>query len=98
MTLDPDDDGTPNMDDLPTRVNPQQAITGWAADKVGPERAFTLYLMDHGNYDLFYLNGSTETMDPDDVDGWPDALEAAAPGVRMNVVVEASAVWLIWTP
>ena len=69
VTLDPDDDGTPDVDGLPTRANLQQAITGWAAGKVGPERAFTLYLMDHGRYDKFYLNGPTQTVNPDDIDG-----------------------------
>ena len=89
VTLDPDNDGTPDVDGLPTPENLQQAITAWAAGKVGPERAFTLYLMDHGDYDRFYLNGSTQTVSPDDLNGWLATLEAAAPGVRVNVIVEA---------
>jgi ligand-binding sensor domain-containing protein len=89
VTLDPDTDGTSDVDGLPTPANLEQAITSWAVDKVGPDRAFTLYLMDHGGYDLFYLNGSAQTVSPDELDGWLDALEAAPPGVEVNVIVEA---------
>jgi hypothetical protein len=88
-TLDPDDDGTPDVDAPPSPANLEQAITGWAVDKVGPDRAFTLYLMDHGYYDKFYLDGDTQTVSPNELDGWLKALEAAAPGVRVNVIVEA---------
>jgi hypothetical protein len=88
-TLDADDDGTPDVDAPPSPANLEQAITSWAVDKVGPDRAFTLYLMDHGGYDLFYLDGSTQTVSPDELDGWLETLEAAAPGVKVNVIVEA---------
>jgi hypothetical protein len=89
VTLDPDNDGTPDVDGLPTGANLQQAISGWAADKVGPDRALTLYLADHGGYDRFYLNRPAQTVSPDDIDGWLDTLEVAAPGVGVNVIVEA---------
>ena len=89
VTLDPNGDGTPDVDGLPTSANLRQAITAWAVGKVGPGRPLTLYLTDHGNYDLFYLNGSTQTVSPQDVDGWLETLEASVPGVQVNVIVEA---------
>jgi ligand-binding sensor domain-containing protein len=89
VTMDPDGDGTSDVDGLPTLVNLRQAITSWAVGKVGPGRPLTLYLTDHGNYDLFYLNGSTQTVSPQDVDGWLETLEASVPGVQVNVIVEA---------
>jgi hypothetical protein len=68
----------------------EQAITTWAPDKVGPDRPFTLYMMDHGDYDQFYLDKSRgEWVTPQEVDAWLDTLEAAVPGVTVNVIVEA---------
>ena len=96
LNLDPDNNGWPDdVDALASRDNLKQAITQWAVDKVGPDRAFTLYMMDHGGYDKFYLNGPSQTVSPngdpddDDIDGWLDDLEAAAPGVNVNVIVDA---------
>jgi hypothetical protein len=90
--LDPDDDGWSDVDISANRENLEYAITQWAQDEglgLGPERAFTLYLMDHGGTDRFYLNGTSQTVSPEELDGWLDALEAAAPGVRVNVIMEA---------
>jgi hypothetical protein len=89
LNLDADGDGWSDVDAQPEGQKLAWAITQWAADKVGPERALTLFLMDHGGYDRFYLNGAAETVSPDEVDGWLDALEAAVPGVKVNVIVEA---------
>jgi len=77
------------VDALPNQANLQAAITQWAVGKVGSEQALTLYLMDHGGIDRFYLNGSSETINPDQLDNWLGELEAAVPGVRINVIVEA---------
>ena len=88
-TLDADGDGSPDVDASSTPTDLEQAITTWAVDKMGPERSFTLYLMDHGDYDRFYLDGSAHEVTPDELDGWLDALESAAPGVTVNVIVEA---------
>jgi len=75
---------------LPTAANLGEAITQWAVDKVGPERPLTLYLMDHGNYDLLYLDKPNQQwITPLDLDGWLDQLEAAVPGLKVNLVVEA---------
>jgi len=67
------------------------AITEWAVDKVGPEKgALTLYLIDHGEYDLLYLDEPNgERITPLDLDGWLDQLQAKVPEVKVNVVVEA---------
>jgi hypothetical protein len=89
LNLDADHDGWSDVDALSDKGNLEQAITHWAMDKVGPDRAFTLYLMDHGGYDCFYLNGSSQTVSPDEIDGWLDELETAKPEARVNVIVEA---------
>jgi len=60
-----------------------------AAKQVGPDRAFTLYLMDHGNNDKFYLNGSESTVSSQELNTWLTALEQTAPGVRVNIIMEA---------
>ncbi len=75
---------------LPTAANLEQAITDWAVDKVGPDRPLTLYLMDHGSYDLLYLDKPRgQQITPLDLDGWLDKLAATVPGVRVNIIVEA---------
>ena len=72
------------------RDNVQVAITQWAVDKVGPDRAFTIYLMDHGGEDVFYLNGPQNTVSPDNLNTWLGTLEATVPeGLRVNVIVAA---------
>ena len=90
--LDADGDGTPDANGVSTKVNLQQAITQWAADKVDADHAFTLYMMDHGGYDVFYLNylnNQPEIVKSSELAGWLDELEAAAPGVEVNVILEA---------
>ncbi len=92
-SLDADGNGYDDDVDLKSnRANLEKALTQWATAPglgLGPEHAFTLYLMDHGGVDRFYLDGSSQTVDPEDLDGWLDTLEAAAPGVRVNVIMEA---------
>ena len=84
------DTGREGVDALATAASLRAAITTWARDKVGSERAFTLYMMDHGGYDQFYLDKPRgEWVNPQEVDGWLDELEAAAPGVKVNVVIDA---------
>ncbi len=78
------------MDALATVDNLEAAITTWAQDKVGLDRPFTLYFMDHGGYDKLYLDKPMgEWVGPEEVASWLDQLEAAAPGVKVNVIVEA---------
>ena len=83
---------TQDVDGLATRERLNYAITQWATDPslgLGPERALTLYLMDHGDYDKFFLNGRNETVGPDELDQWLTALETARPGVKVNVMIDA---------
>jgi subtilisin-like proprotein convertase family protein len=72
-----------------TLANLEQAITQWAPAHIGPDRALTLYVMDHGRYDGLYLDGKAEVLDPQSLDGWLNELEQAVPGVRVNVLLEA---------
>lgn len=82
--------GLPGADAMPTRGNLQAAITTWAADKVGPGRPLTIYLMDHGGVDRFYLDElHGERIVPSDLDAWLGDLELSHPGLKVNVIVEA---------
>ncbi len=91
--LDPDDNpATQDVDAQPSRERLEYAITQWATDAqlgLGPDRALTLYMMDHGKYDGFFLNTSAEIVNPDDLNTWLNTLEAAAPGVNVNVIIDA---------
>lgn len=87
--LDADGDGVWDVDAETNRANLEHAITQWAPSLVSEERAFTLYLMDHGGYDKFYLNGSAETVTPSQIAGWLDTLEQAVPGLKVNVILDA---------
>jgi cell division septation protein DedD len=87
LTLDPDGDGQADVDALATKANLQAAITQWATDKIGPDRALTIYLMDHGEHDKFYLDGpSNELLRPQELDGWLDQLSSSVP---INIIIEA---------
>lgn len=80
----------PGRDDPATVANLQAAITSWAVDRVGPDRALTLYLMDHGSHEIFYLDKpNREWVLPTQLDEWLDQLEAERPGVRINLIIEA---------
>ena len=81
----------PGVDALASRDNLRAAITQWARDKVGPDQALTLYLMDHGSSSNgFYLDEPRgERLTPAQLAGWIAELEAARPGVRVNIIIEA---------
>ena len=73
-----------------TVANLRQAITTWAADKVGGTRALTLYMMDHGDKGRFYIDKPNgEELRPKDLDSWLTELEVKAPGLKINVIIEA---------
>jgi alpha-tubulin suppressor-like RCC1 family protein len=79
-----------NVDALATAANLEAAITAWAVDKVGPDRALTLYLMDHGDRGYFFLDKQrSEWVTPEQVHQWLTVLETKAPGVKINVIIEA---------
>jgi hypothetical protein len=82
------DDSLLGFDDTPTADTLEYALTEWAADKVDSNSLLTLFMMDHGGSDEFYLNGPDETVTPDQLDGWLEQLEAQT-GARLNVVIDA---------
>ncbi len=80
----------PGVDASPSASNLRAAITNWSLDKVGSDRALTLYLVDHGSWDYFSLDKPRgEFVSPQDLGAWLSELEAAQPGVKINVVVDA---------
>jgi hypothetical protein len=80
----------PHTDGAATASNLANAITTWATDKVASDRALTLYLVDHGAQDRFYLDKPDgEWVTPTEVDSWLSQLEAAVPGVKINLIIEA---------
>ena len=90
LTLDADDDGQPDVDAPATIANLQYAISQWAADKVGPGQPLTLYLVDHGHYDVFYLDDPNgQRLYPAGLHDWLLGLENTTPGLLVNVIIEA---------
>jgi len=82
--------GLTGVDALSTAANLQAAITTWALGGVGPSRPFTLFMVDHGDHDQFYLDKPHgEWVTPSELDNWLTYLETARPGVKVNVIVEA---------
>jgi hypothetical protein len=80
----------PGADALPTAANVETAITAWAQSRVGTDRPLTLYLMDHGNPDVLYLDEPRgQRITPDQVHRWLQQVEAAHPGLAVNVIIEA---------
>lgn len=90
LNRDPDSDGKADVHAMPDKANLRQAITEWAAGSLQPGQPLTLYLMDHGGYDKFYLDEPRrERLSPQDLDQWLTTLETAVPGVRVTVIIEA---------
>lgn len=82
--------GVPGSDAVTTQQNLEYAITKWARDRVGAGRPFTLYMVDHGNYDRFYLDfPNTQIVLPSQLDGWLSSLEQASPATKVNVIIDA---------
>ena len=78
------------VDAPPTVDSLAAAITTWANDKVGPSQPLTLYLIDHGDYDRFYLDKpGGQWITPAQLDGWVTQLETANPGLRVTIIVES---------
>jgi hypothetical protein len=75
---------------LPTQANLQSAITTWARGRLNNNQSLTLYLMDHGDPDIFYLdNTASQTVRPQDLDAWLSELENQFTGLRVNVLIDA---------
>ncbi|MGB0387781.1 MAG: C13 family peptidase [Ardenticatenaceae bacterium] len=89
MSLDANGDGQPDVDKLANNANLEEAITSWAADKVGAQEPLTIYMMDHGDQNQLYLNGRDEPLTATLLDGWLAQLEGEVPDLQTNVIVEA---------
>lgn len=82
--------GLPLTDAYASTSALRAAITQWAADRAGPDRALTLFMMDHGAQGRFYLDKRrSDWVTPEQIDQWLDQLETARPGVKVNVIIEA---------
>lgn len=78
------------VDAAATNANLKIAITEWAKGKVTSDGALTIYLMDHGNKGVVYLDERTQQrVSPAELDQWLGQLESAVPGVKINVIIEA---------
>jgi len=92
LNLDLDGDKQADVRGLANNANLKQVITEWTKDKgLGPDRAFTLYLIDHGGKGgRFYLDKPRfEELQSEDLASWLTTLETQAPGVKVNVIIEA---------
>lgn len=87
LTTDP---SMPGYDKPATLANLQEAIVTWAVGKLAADRQLTLYLMDHGDVEKFFIDGVTQQLlTPAQLSEWLDQLEAAVPGVKVTVIIEA---------
>ena len=81
---------TPGVDGAATLANLQFAITTWAKNRVSESRSLTLYLIDHGDKGIFYVDETQgQRLTPAQLDEWLDQLEETAPNVAINVLIEA---------
>ena len=84
------DSSLPGYDAALSKKSLHTAITAWAKDKVGSDGVLTLYLMDHGSPETFYLDElSGQRLSPNDLNSWLNELESSAPQVKINVFIEA---------
>lgn len=68
----------------------ENAITNWAKTRVDVNRTLTIYLVDHGYRDTFYLdNINNQILTPTLLNNWLTQLENSVPGVKINVFIEA---------
>jgi len=92
LNIDLNGDKQPDVQALANKANLQYAITEWTKDKgLGPDRAFTLYLVDHGGSGgRFYLDKPRgEEVNSTELASWLTTLETQAPEVKVNVIIEA---------
>ncbi|MEM7126198.1 MAG: C13 family peptidase [Chloroflexota bacterium] len=73
-----------------TTNNLRDTIVSWAKDRLMSDQALTLYIMDHGERDVLYIDEvNQERLTPAQLDEWLTEVEEAVPGVKVNVIVEA---------
>jgi hypothetical protein len=79
-----------HFDASATVENLRQAIVNWAPVHLTPGAPFTLYMVDHGSPDLFYLDEPFgQQVAPHQLDTWLSALERAVAGVQIRLILEA---------
>jgi hypothetical protein len=84
------DSRLPGYDAALTRDSLRNGITNWAATRLSNNGVFNLYMMDHGQPDILYLDEiSGQRLAPDDLNDWLSQLEASRSGLRVNVFIEA---------
>jgi len=81
----------PKVDVEARRDTLRAAITEWAMDKVGPNQPLTIYLMDHGDPNTFYLDKEkNEWVSPEELNNWLTTLEQAkGNNLTVNLLIEA---------
>jgi hypothetical protein len=80
----------PTVREQPAQDTLRTAITAWAQARVSLDHPLTLYLIDHGESERFLLDDLRgEYLAPEQLDTWLTELEAARPGVKINVIIEA---------
>jgi uncharacterized repeat protein (TIGR01451 family) len=80
----------PHVTTRTTRAHLRDAIVEWAPVHIADGGFLTLYLVDHGEEDVFYLDElAGEQLAPADLDAWLTELETARPDVKVNLIIEA---------
>lgn len=88
---DPNGDGASEVDAAATASNLEQAISVWAASRVGPGKPLYLYMMDHGLVEAFCADGclTSGRVTSQMLDGWLSSLEASANLSDVSIIVDA---------
>lgn len=90
LALDGDGDGSSDVYGLPSKTNLQSAIVDWAKTLLKADEPLTIYMIDHGDNDKFYLDSPrNQLLVPQELDQWLDQLESVIPGIKVNVIIEA---------
>ncbi|MEM7533779.1 MAG: C13 family peptidase [Chloroflexota bacterium] len=80
-------------DNEATTENLRLGITQWAKERLdgnNVQKVLSLYLVDHGGSDEFYLDRTqNEVLTSNDLDEWLDELEDTFPELKVNVIIEA---------
>lgn len=85
------DPALPGVDAMPTASALQAAITGWAVERTGIDGILTIYLVNHGDTELFFLDRPNgQQVRPAELAAWLDQLDAIRPDIQVNVIVEAA--------
>lgn len=80
----------PGYDAAATKDALRLAIVDWAADQLREQGTLTIYMVDHGSPEIFYVDDITgQRVSPTELNGWLDSLETAVPNLRVNVFIEA---------